>query len=130
MMFLASLKTAQFWLKVAPWVVSAIALIGVVLWVRGMQSTIEEQREQISDLSGNLKSETAARERDVAGLTALAQGLAAAATTTKRDAQILSETIDAAHPTPSSPALAAFLASLRAADQAAKPAGPAGGAGR
>jgi hypothetical protein len=112
-----SLLTLPRLLKAAPWIVAGLALLGVVLWVRGMQATITKQRGQINELAVNLKAEQSARQRDIAGLTTLATGLAKVATDNKRDSSILAETIDRANPAPSSDQLRKFLNSLREADR-------------
>ena len=106
-----------------PYLLGALVVLGFVLWIRGMQNKIADQREQIGTLTQGLAVEKEARQRDVAALTSLSAGLTKAATDTKRDAQVLQETIDASHPSPSSPALAAFLAGLRQADSGQQPAG-------
>jgi uncharacterized membrane protein len=111
-----SLKTAQFWLKAAPYLVIAAAVLSGILWVHHMQSTIAKQDQQINTLAVNLKAEQQARARDVAGLTTLTQGLARVSADSAKDAQALSETIDAKSPHPVSPELGAFLDRLRTAD--------------
>ena len=81
---------------------------------------IEALAEQVPGLKAQIVAEKAARLRDVAALTTLSSGLAKASTDTKADQRILQETISAT-PAPSSPALAAFIAGLRANDAAGKP---------
>jgi hypothetical protein len=130
----AALKTARFWLRATPYIVAVAILIGFVLWIRGMQSTIADQSSQINKLAVNLRTEQVARAKDVAGLTTLSSGLLAASSAKDKDQAALQETIDAAHPTPVSAGLAALLGCLRQADDnkqcaaTARTGGPAAGA--
>jgi hypothetical protein len=80
---------------------------------------IARQGAQIEALERDLAAEKAARERDVRGLTVLAQGITAAATARGMDDEILRETIDARNPQPVSPDLARFLLGLRERDAGA-----------
>ncbi|WP_419827646.1 hypothetical protein [Sphingomonas sp.] len=105
--------------RAGPWLLIAALAGGLALWTHGMQRTIAAQATTIAGVRADLAAEQAARRRDIAGLTTLAQGLAAAAVETKRDATILSETIDHANPAPASPGLAALMRGLREADTAA-----------
>lgn len=105
--------------RVGPYLLVGALAVVFVLWVHGMQRTIAALKVSDAHLSDELAAEAAARRRDVAGLTTLAQGMAAAAVDTKRDATILSETIDHANPSPASPGLAALMRGLRQADTAA-----------
>ena len=98
--------------RLAPYLAIAAALVAGWLYVRGLQ----DMAAQVPILRAEIAAEKQARERDVAALTSLSSGLAKAATNTKRDTQIMTETIGAT-PTPSSPALRAFLDGLRAADR-------------
>lgn len=100
----------------APYVAAALVVIGFVLWIRGMQHKIEEQKVSISHLKDDLAAEQQARQRDVAGLTSLSSGLLAASSAKDKDQAALQETIDATHAVPVSPGLAALLGCLRAAD--------------
>lgn len=105
--------------RVGPYLLVGALAVVFVLWVHGMQRTIAVQAATISSVRSDLANEQAARRRDVAGLTTLAQGMAAAAVDTKRDATILSETIDHANSAPASPGLAALMRGLREAETAA-----------
>jgi len=72
----------------------------------------------------DLEGERLARQKDVAGLTALSVGFAKAAVETKADKAIMEKTIDAANPAPASPALSELMRQLRDSD-GAKPTSPA-----
>lgn len=100
----------------APYFGATLVILGFVLWIRGMRHDIAKLSTENSQLKRDIATETDARKRDVSALTTLSEGLANAAVTTHADNKVLTETIDAAHPTPSSPALAAFLAGLRTND--------------
>jgi len=128
-MFLASLKTAQFWLKGAPYLAIAAAVLAGWLYVSGLQATVKEQRGQMYDLSVQLKTETAARQRDVAGLTILSSGLVAASSAKQKDQEALSNAIDVQHPQPVSAGLSRLIECLRANDQARECAPSAGTGG-
>lgn len=106
--------------KFGPWMLLALALLGIILWIHGMQSTIADQKTQIGTLTVNLQNEQAERKADVAGLTTLSQGLVAASSAKASDQAALSGTIDVANPPAASPALAGFLACLRDADTGGK----------
>ncbi|MET0439144.1 MAG: hypothetical protein ABW043_16790 [Devosia sp.] len=112
-----------------PWIAGLVAVVGVVLWIRGMRAEIADLKVSNSHLNEAIQAEKLSRERDVAGLTALSSGLAKVSTDNRKDAAILAETIDAKNPAPSSPGLAALLDGLRAADQDGKRI-PAAGSGR
>jgi uncharacterized coiled-coil protein SlyX len=99
-------------------IVFALAIGGLVWWISDMRATIAKQAAAIEALDGVLKAERTAREKDVRGLTALTEGLAKVATDNRRDEKALQETINAANPTPVSPALAAFLDRLRRGEAA------------
>ena len=116
-------------LKALPWLALAGILIAAYLWIHGMQSTIADQKTQIGTLQTNLQAETLARTKDVAGLTTLAQGTAAAAVKTKSDTAILGTVIDAKDPAPSSPGLAALMQCLRDADTSGRQCSPTAGTG-
>lgn len=108
-----------------------LAIAGVVLWVMGMRATIAEQRRDIATVTARLATETAARQRDVAALTALSAGLTTAAAARTKDQAILERTVNATTATPVSPALRDLLAGLREADagrDVPAPAGRTGGA--
>jgi hypothetical protein len=90
----------------------ALALLAGWLYVHHLQ----EQVARIPALEQAIVAEKVARERDVAGLTALSSGLAKAASDTKKDQTILAETIDAQHSQPVSSGLANLLGELRRAD--------------
>jgi hypothetical protein len=105
----------------------AVAIALAFFAVKSAINKIDAQGQEIAMLRTAVASEKAAREKDVAGLTALSQGVVAAASARAIDDKILSETIDAKNPQPSSPGLARFLDGLRASDSAAAaPGGPAG----
>lgn len=99
-----------------PYIAAALVILGFVLWIRGMQSTIAEQRASIAALKLDVATEKQARQRDVAGLTSLSSGLLAASSSKDKDQTALQETIDATHPAPVSAGLAALLGCLRASD--------------
>jgi hypothetical protein len=109
--------------------VGLAVLVAIGLAVFAIHSAIDKidkQGQQIASLKTELETEKDARKRDVAGLTALSQGVVAAANAHAVDEQILAETIDAKNPKPSSPGLTDFLNGLRASDaNRAAPAGPA-----
>ncbi len=107
-------------LKALPWLALASILMAAYLWIHGMQSTIADQKTQITTLTVNLQTEQAQRKADVAGLTTLSQGLVAASSAKASDQAALTGTIDVANPPAGSPALAGFLACLRAEDTDSK----------
>ncbi len=110
---------------------AALILIGLAAFaIKSGIDKIDAQGQQIATLQTALASEKQARERDVAGLTTLAQGMTAAASARGMDEEVLRATIDSQHPSPVSPGLAAFLSGLRARDGASGVSGPAPGAGR
>jgi hypothetical protein len=74
---------------------------------------IAKQGAQIEALKIELDAEKAARQRDVQGLTTLAEGIIDASSARSLDETALRETIDAHNPKPVSPELAAFLDRLR-----------------
>lgn len=134
---LASIKTARFWLKAAPYLLILAAVAGLVLWINGMRSKIDAQAARITaqdvryaGLEVKFETEKQARTRDVAGLTALSSGLVAASSAKQRDQEALSHAIDVQHPQPVSAGLSALLTCLRAADQNREcSAAPGAGAG-
>jgi len=99
-----------------PYLAAGLVVLGFVLWIHGMQAKIAKQAGQITTLQTDLATEQQARQRDVAGLTSLSSGLLAASSAKDKDQAALQETIDATHPAPVSPGLAALLGCLRAAD--------------
>jgi len=115
-------------LKALPWLALAGILIAAYLWIHGMQSTIADQKTSLQNMQIALSSEQAQRKADVAGLTTLAQGTAAAAVKTKSDTAILGTVIDAKDPAPSSPGLAALIQCLHDADTSGRQCSPAAGA--
>lgn len=106
------------------------ALIFVALVAFGIKvaiNKIDRQGQQIAQLQTDLRTEKAARQADVAGLTTLSRGVVAASSARALDDKILAETIDAQHPQPASPGLSHFLDGLRGAPGAAGPAADAAG---
>lgn len=102
--------------KALPYLAIIGAAVGLLLYVNGLRSTVAKQASAIASLRTDLTNEQKARQRDVAGLTALSSGLAQAATDTANDRAILERTIDATHPAPASPGLVSLLDCLRAND--------------
>lgn len=105
--------------RIGPYLLVAALAAALVLWVSNLQSRLARAEASAKETAIALHDEQIARARDVAGLTTLARGTAAAAVETKRDTAILQETIGNATPQPASPALASFLDRLRQADTAA-----------
>jgi len=118
----------------------AAILIGLAAFtLNKMVNKIADQGKQIAQLETDLKTEQDARKADVAGLTTLSRGVVAASSARALDDKVLSETIDAKNPHPSSPELSNFLDGLRreagspgpAAKPASRTGSPAGsGTGR
>lgn len=103
--------------RLLPYGVAIGVVVAFGLWINGMRSTIEELKVSNGYLKTEIAAEKLARERDVAGLTTLASGLAAASSATKKDNAILQETINVAAPQPATPGLARFIECLRAGDR-------------
>lgn len=118
------------WLKIGLGL-GALILIGLAAFaIRSGINKIEAQGARIAGLERDLASEKAARQRDVAGLTTLAQGITAAASARGLDEEVLRNEIDTRNPSPVSPELARFLDGLRRNDRATRAAPAAGGADR
>jgi hypothetical protein len=92
------------------------ALILIALFALSIKlgiNKIAAQGKEIATLKTDLATEKAARQKDVQGLTVLAQGMIAASSARALDERTLGETINASNPNPVSPDLGAFLDRLR-----------------
>ncbi|WP_420142800.1 hypothetical protein [Sphingomonas sp.] len=96
-----------------PYLFVMLIAAGLVWWIADLRATIADQAATINTVQADLKAEKAARQRDIAGLTALSQGLGKVAVETKQDAKIVQETVKDAN-VPLSPQLGALLDGLRA----------------
>jgi hypothetical protein len=119
--------------------IAALVMIALFAWtLKAQVNKIADLGGQVQKLKTDLASEQAARQRDVAGLTALSQGIIGASSARSLDEATLRETIDEKNPKPSSPGLAGFIDGLRRSDSpppapsaAAHPGGaPGSGAAR
>ena len=93
---------------------AALILIGLAAFaIKSGINKIESQGRDIQRLETSLAAEKQARERDVAGLTVLTEGIVAASSARAMDEETLRETIDARNPQPASPGLGRLLDGLR-----------------
>lgn len=111
------------WFKIGASLAVIVAIGLLAFAIKSGINKIEKQGKEIATLKIDLATEKAARQKDVQGLTVLAQGMIQASSARAIDEKVLRETIDAKKPTPVSPGLAAFLDRLRL--QAGSNPGPA-----
>jgi hypothetical protein len=102
--FLTTFLGSKAWAILRP-MLPYLAIAVLVWWGADMRADVAKLRDDIA-------AEQAAHKADVDGLTALAKGIATVSVDTKRDQQILTETIKDADE-PVSAQLGAYLDGLR-----------------
>ena len=120
-----SVRAARIIAGLLPFVAAALA----VWWVMNLQNRLARAEALAKETAVSLQVERQARARDVAGLSVLAQGTAAASVTTKKEAAILGSVIDAKNPQPVSRGLSDLLHCLAEADAGRECAATAGTGG-
>lgn len=95
-----------------------LALMGVA--VKAGLNTIESQAKQITQLQTDLETERTLRQSDIAGLTALIDGLVVVQEQSDLDQGALDHALDVSKPQPASPFMRAFYQCLRDQRQTGK----------